>query len=65
MTHTLHRLGSEESVSNDYVLLMVPAPGYNVRGAAPKHKAFLEMVVEHGAVNYGVFQVGRDRKSVV
>lgn len=55
MTHTLHREGSPESLENDFVVLAMPAAGYNYEGAAPAVKAFLELAKDYGAdeVNIG------------
>ena len=53
MTHTLHRRGSKESLSHDFVIHSMPARGFNHEGARPKLQKFLEIVRRHGAVNTG------------
>ncbi len=58
MTHTLHRQGDEESLGTDYVLLMLPAPGYNAQNSAGKLKKFLDIVLEYEPVNFGVVKKG-------
>lgn len=58
MTHTLHRQGSTDSLEEDFVLLMLPAPGYNVAGSADKLRRFLDIVLMHDPVNFGVVKKG-------
>ena len=49
MTHTLHRAGSEQSLSDDFVVLMMPSKDINHEGSAPK---LIRPVV--AAINVGV-----------
>jgi hypothetical protein len=58
MTHTLHRRGSEESLSKDYVVLVMSSRGFNVDGAAPKLKKALEIMWKYGMVNVGDMKQG-------
>ena len=58
MTHTLHRRGSAESLSEDYVMLCLPAVGFNDEGHAPKLKKFLEIAVRHDPKNIGSIKLG-------
>ena len=58
MTHTLHRLGQEESLCRDFVLTMMPSKGINVDGSAPKLKRLLDICMEHGAVKVGDARLG-------
>ncbi len=58
MTHTLHRRGTRESLSEDYVLLCLPAVGFNDEGHAPKLKKFLEIAVRYDPVNIGAIKLG-------
>jgi hypothetical protein len=58
MTHTLHRRGSAESLSEDYVMLCLPAVGFNDEGHAPKLKKFLEIAVRHDPKNIGAIKLG-------
>ncbi len=58
MTHTLHRQGAEESLSNDYVFLSMAAKGINEDGAADKMREFLRIVLRHNPVNIGDMRTG-------
>ncbi len=58
MTHTLHRQGSPESLSADYVVLMLRAVGFNEEGNDPKVQEFLRMALRHNAVNIGSVTMG-------
>ena len=53
MTHTLHRSGTKESLSEDFVFLYMPSAGINTDGANPKLRKFLEIAQRHNAVNMG------------
>ncbi|MFW6116310.1 MAG: hypothetical protein ACOC6F_01155 [bacterium] len=63
MTHTLHRQGDVKSLQEDYLLLMLPAPGFNRQGSAEKLRQFLEIALHHDPANYGV--VGKGSKFTV
>lgn len=54
MTNTLHRQGTHESLSKDYVIFLHPSQGINRQGCAEKLKRFIRMALEDGAVNIGV-----------
>ncbi|MFH1926046.1 MAG: hypothetical protein ABIK32_06100 [Chloroflexota bacterium] len=58
MTHTLHRRGSAESLSQDYVMMMLQAVGYNEEGHIPKCQEFLRIALRHNAVNLGSVSMG-------
>ena len=58
MTHTLHRIGSEESLKEDYVVLVMPSKDINHEGSGPKLRRFLEMALEAGAVKIGDARLG-------
>jgi len=58
MTHSLHRRGTRESLSEDYVMLCLPAVGVNDEGHAPKLKKFLEIAVRYDPVNIGAIKLG-------
>jgi hypothetical protein len=61
MTHTLHRRGTAESLSEDFVVLIIPAMGVNDSGHEAKLKDFLKLVLKHNPVNIGhVDQGGLD-----
>lgn len=53
MTHTLHRRGTAESLSEDFVVLIIPAMGINSNGHEAKLKDFLNIVLKHKPVNIG------------
>ena len=53
MTHTLHRRGSAESLSEDYVVLMLRAIGVNDTDYVPKLQEFLRICLRHNPVNIG------------
>jgi hypothetical protein len=58
MTHTLHRRGSAESLSEDYVMLMIQAIGHNEEGHIPKVQQFLRIALKHDPVNIGSVTMG-------
>ena len=58
MTHTLHRRGTEESLRNDYVLLVTAASGINHVGSKEKLRQVLEVVWEVGPCNIGSQHLG-------
>jgi hypothetical protein len=58
MTHTLHRRGSDESLKNDYVLLVTAASGINHVGSLEKLRKVLEVIWEIGPANVGSQHLG-------
>ena len=58
MTHTLHRDGDAASFGDDYVLLAIPAKGYNDEGGVEKLRAFLRICAAHKPVNMGNGDLG-------
>ena len=58
MTHTLHRMGSKESLKEDYVVLVMPSKDINHEGSGPKLRRFLEMALEAGAIKIGDCRLG-------
>ncbi len=58
MTHSLHRVGTAESLKNDFVLIARPAIGFNEKGAAPRIKRMLEIIFEVGPTNLGSIETG-------
>lgn len=58
MTHTLHRRGTAESLSEDYALIMLRAMGINNSGYLPKVQEFLRIASRHNPVNLGSEQKG-------
>jgi hypothetical protein len=53
MTHTLHRRGTAESLSEDFVVLIIPAMGINSNGHEVKLKEFLSIALKYKPVNIG------------
>lgn len=53
MTHSLHRVGPEETFQEDYVFISRPAMGINHVGCTPKIQRTLEIVFEEGPTNLG------------
>ena len=60
MTHTLHRIGTEESLAEDYVILMMPSKDINHEGSAPKLRRFFELALENKAVKIGDCRLGNE-----
>ncbi len=58
MTHTLHRRGDRESLSQDYIVFTMSAKGLNEEGSAERMKAFLGILLKHHPVNYGDMVTG-------
>jgi len=58
MTHSLHRRGTAESLSGDYVFIMIQAVGFNEDGAVPKMQEFLRIALRHKPVNIGSVDLG-------
>ena len=53
MTHTLHRMGTRESLSDDFVFLYMPSKGINDSGSGPKLRKFFELAQQHNQINLG------------
>ena len=60
MTHTLHRVGTEESLSEDYVVLVMPSKDINHEGSGSKMRRFFEMALEAGAIKIGDARLGNE-----
>ncbi|NWF54658.1 MAG: hypothetical protein HXY45_07700 [Syntrophaceae bacterium] len=58
MTHTLHRRGSRESLSCDYIVFTMSAKGFNEAGSGKKMKEFLDILLKYRPVNYGDMVTG-------
>jgi len=58
MTHSLHRLGAEDSLKGDYVFLCTPAKGINDKGSTLKLIRILEILLEVGPTNIGFYGHG-------
>jgi len=64
MTHTLHREGSEESLRDDYVLVITGAKGYNKKGCAPRLREMMRVVSKFTPINLGCMEVGNTGRGV-
>lgn len=58
MTHSLHRRGTAESLSKDYVMLILPAIGINESDQIPKLQEFLRIALRHDPKNIGSIMKG-------
>ncbi len=58
MTHSLHRRGTAESLSQDYVMLCLTAIGFNDENHEPKLAEFLRIALRHDPVNIGAISLG-------
>jgi hypothetical protein len=58
MTHTLHRTGTKNNLSNDYVVFAMSGKGINENGSAAKMQEFLRMASRHKPVNMGDMKTG-------
>ena len=58
MTHTLHRRGTAENLSEDYVVLCIPAMGINDSGSDLKLQEFLRIAMRHNPKNIGSITIG-------
>lgn len=58
MTHTLHRQGTIENLSDDYVVLAMSAKGINEEGSAVKLGEVLRIALRHKPVNMGDMKTG-------
>ncbi|MGI6224855.1 MAG: hypothetical protein ACOYJ1_01235 [Peptococcales bacterium] len=58
MTHSLHRRGTEESLKDDYVLLVTSAYGFNHEGSKEKMRKILDEVFANEPANIGSYDTG-------
>lgn len=69
MTHTNHRQGTRESLSRDYIVLMMSSRGINDEDTGPKVQQFLRMGYKYSPVNAGPARTGdrfmSDREKLV
>ena len=64
MTHTLHRRGDLESLSEDYVMLIMPAKGINSEGSQEKMGRIWDLLSrhKHNIVNFGNIITGNSHQ---
>lgn len=60
MTHTLHRIGSLESLKEDFVIVFLSSKGINREGGGPKFRRFFEIALDHGAIKIGDAGLGNE-----
>lgn len=65
MTHTLHRRGDEKSLSEDYVMLIMPAKGFNQEGSSEKMKQIYGIISHYKTVNFGNSRVGNSHRTTL
>ena len=58
MTHTLHRTGSQASLSEDYPMLSIRAKGYNDEGNDWRLRKILEIAARYPIVNFSDVKTG-------
>ena len=58
MTHTLHRQGTVENLTNDFPMHAMPTVGHNKEGCTPKLQQFWDIAQQHNPVNSGDSKVG-------
>jgi len=58
MTHTLHRRGTRESLSEDYTIMMLQSVGINDEGHIPKIQEFLRIALRYNPKNIGSVTMG-------
>lgn len=58
MTHSLHRIGSDENLDQEIIFILTPSRGINSKGAEAKIEKFLDIIVSNGPVHYGDDRVG-------
>lgn len=58
MTHSLHREGTRENLSNDFTIYCLPAVGINDQDSGSKRSRFLEIALRNNAVNAGQADIG-------
>lgn len=60
MSHTLHRVGTVENLSKDFVFLCMPSKDINHEGSAPKLKRFFELCEKNHCVTIGDCRGGNE-----
>lgn len=58
MTHSLHREGTRDNLSNDFTVYCLPAVGINDKGSGSKRWRFLEIAIRNNAANVGLAGIG-------
>ncbi len=63
MSHSLHRLGTEENLQNDYTMYARASRWVNREGCGPKLRKILEIFLSENPVNYGSSHAGKSYKA--
>lgn len=58
MTHSLHRIGSRESLERDFVLVSCSARGFNNTWYGDAAREMMRIWLRHGPVNFGDMKTG-------
>ncbi|MGI6604559.1 MAG: hypothetical protein GX062_06585 [Firmicutes bacterium] len=58
MTHTNHRYGTPEDLSNDYIVLIMPAKGINNQNAASKLRRLFDVLMAYEPIDAGGIDIG-------
>lgn len=53
MTNTLHRLGTADTLHNDFIVFAMAGKGFNDEGALAKAKTFLRTAIKYDPINMG------------
>lgn len=67
MTHTLHRRGKIENLREEYVMLIMPAKGFNLKGSESKMQQIFEVISHHESdlTNFGSPHVGNKHRTIM
>jgi hypothetical protein len=60
MTHTLHRVGSEDNLREDFVILAMPSKDINHEGSGPKLQKIIRICLKEGAIKAGDARLGNE-----
>ena len=60
MSHTLHRVGTEENLKHDFVFLFMPSKDINHEGSAPKLRRFFQLCEKNHCVTMGDCRGGNE-----
>ena len=60
MTHTLHRICSDDSLAEDDVVLIIHSKDINLVGSATKLRRFVELALQNMAVKIGDARLGNE-----
>ncbi|MCJ7595396.1 MAG: hypothetical protein MUO52_11560, partial [Desulfobacterales bacterium] len=67
MTHTLHRRGDVKDLHEDFVMLIMPARGFNLQGSEEKMRQIWEVLSHYEAklTNFGNAEVGNSHRTTM